>query len=249
MTPPLGVVTSRSNAAPPRWPATPPPPSPPSDATRPPIGARRGWVVKPHICSGRKPMRTEPPRPPGIRRLAVPFQHYPASTPRLSRLRISLTAVYSPAFPCAGLVVDDPGCSCGNKVGVLVNGGQRILACNCFSIPAEAFQCDRDADCVVFQDSCAGDTSVPDISVHRDWQACLAAYRSLYCGRYNTWERGFGVCWVDCSRPSALCPRTSCVAGRCRATVQPSCSDRDGSRWPEYPVTSPTVPGANCGRE
>lgn len=145
-------------------------------------------------------------------------------------------------------VDDDPSCACGNWRGVLVNGGEIFQVCNCFSIPSEAFRCTRDSDCVVFQDSCAGDTSVPDIAVRLDWEACLITYRELYCGRYDHWQRDYGLCWVDCSRPSSLCPRTSCVAGRCHATIEPSCDGRDRYHWPEYPYTSPTVSGATCGR-
>ena len=152
-------------------------------------------------------------------------------------------------------VTEDPDCACGAQTGEWLSPGRPGLRCYCFSIPAEAFSCQQDAECVRFHNTCGDCLEEPDIAVHRDWAGCLADYRQRYCASHHPAPSGYGNCCSVCPFDGPeYCPQVRCVSGRCAATVLSHCSVARDPSLPDfyfspYPYTSPTIPGATCARQ
>ena len=149
----------------------------------------------------------------------------------------------------------DAACSCGAHGDEWVSSSELELACSCFSIPEEAFSCRRDGDCVLFHNTCMDCLEEPDLAIHREWLECLTDYKALFCAGRRWLHAGHANCCGTCPWDGPeYCPAARCVAGRCSATVLPQCTGFRDPRAteiyaPPYPYTSPTIPGATCGRQ
>lgn len=144
--------------------------------------------------------------------------------------------------------LEDPACTCGARDWSL---GMRRFVCPCISIPATAFDCSQDSDCVRFNNTCLSCEAVPDIAVHRGWLSCLTAYRDEYCRVYGPFTVT-GTCCPFCPRDDACRPR--CVNNLCTVPIldtsfcQYSRDPDGGGYFAPYPYPRDGGPYAPCPR-